>query len=146
MCIVRYLFDALWDLWDESISPLTHWDQDKMIDTCRRRLQILFFFHWNLFFLLKSHWSLFSRVQMNLMMATSTDATLDLDELWTNIILWALKSFESCTDFTDVTTCLYNDVIMSAMASQNISLTFVYSTFNSRRRSKKASKLRVTGF
>ena len=39
----------------------------------------------------------------------------------------------------------YNDVIMSAMASQITSLTIVYKTVYSRRRSKKTSKLRVTG-
>ena len=39
----------------------------------------------------------------------------------------------------------YNDVIMSAMASQSTSLTIVYSTVYSRCRSKKTSKLRVTG-
>ena len=39
----------------------------------------------------------------------------------------------------------YNDVIMSAMASQITSLTIVYSSVNSRRISKKTSKLRVTG-
>ena len=39
----------------------------------------------------------------------------------------------------------YNDVIMGAMASQIISLTIIYSTVYSRRRSKKTSKLRVTG-
>ena len=39
----------------------------------------------------------------------------------------------------------YNDVIMSAMASQISSLTIVYSTVYSRHRSKKPSKLRVTG-
>ena len=39
----------------------------------------------------------------------------------------------------------YNDVTMSTMASQITSLTIVYSTVYSRRRSKKASKLRVTG-
>ena len=39
----------------------------------------------------------------------------------------------------------YNDVIMSTMASQITSLTIVYSTVYSRRRSKKASKLHVTG-
>ena len=38
-----------------------------------------------------------------------------------------------------------NDVIMTAMASQVTSLAIVYSTVNSRRRSKKTSKLRVTG-
>ena len=41
--------------------------------------------------------------------------------------------------------CHYNDVIMSAVASQITSLTIVYSTVCSRRRSKKTSKLRVTG-
>ena len=39
----------------------------------------------------------------------------------------------------------YNDVIMSAMASQFTSLTIVYSTVYSRRRSKKTPKPRVTG-
>ena len=39
----------------------------------------------------------------------------------------------------------YNDVIMGARASQIISLTIVYSTVHSRRRSKKTSKLRATG-
>ena len=40
----------------------------------------------------------------------------------------------------------YNDVIVSAMASQITSLTIIYSTFHSRRSSKKTSNLRVTGF
>ena len=39
----------------------------------------------------------------------------------------------------------YNDVIMSAMVSQITSSTIVYSTLYSRRRSKKPSKLSVTG-
>ena len=39
----------------------------------------------------------------------------------------------------------HDDVIMSAMASQITSLTIVYSTVYSRRRSKKTSTLRVTG-
>ena len=39
----------------------------------------------------------------------------------------------------------YSDVIMSAIASQIISLTIIYSTVYSRRSSKKTSKLRVTG-
>ena len=39
----------------------------------------------------------------------------------------------------------YNDVIMREMASQSTSLTIVYSTVYSRRRSKKTWKLRVTG-
>ena len=38
-----------------------------------------------------------------------------------------------------------SDVFMSAMASQITSLTIIYSTIYSRRRSKKTSKLRVTG-
>ena len=38
-----------------------------------------------------------------------------------------------------------NDVILTAMASQTTSLTIVYSIVYSRRRSKKTSKLRVTG-
>ena len=40
---------------------------------------------------------------------------------------------------------LYNDVIMKAMAFQITSLTIVHSTVYSRRRSKKTTKLRVTG-
>ena len=39
----------------------------------------------------------------------------------------------------------YSDFIMGAMASQITSLTIVYSTVYSRRRSKKTSKHRVTG-
>ena len=39
----------------------------------------------------------------------------------------------------------YNDVIMGAMVSQITSLTIAYSTVYSRSRSKKTSKLRVTG-
>ena len=39
----------------------------------------------------------------------------------------------------------YNDVIMGAIASQITSLTIVYSTISSRRRSKETSKSRVTG-
>ena len=39
----------------------------------------------------------------------------------------------------------YNDVIMGAMASQITSLKIVYSTAYSRHRSKKTSKLHVTG-
>ena len=39
----------------------------------------------------------------------------------------------------------YNDVLMGAMTSQITSLTIVYSIVDSRRRSKKTSKLRVTG-
>ena len=40
--------------------------------------------------------------------------------------------------------CHYNDVIMSAMASQITSLAILYSTVYSRRRSTETSKLRVT--
>ena len=39
----------------------------------------------------------------------------------------------------------YNDIIMSAMVSQITTLTIVYSTVCSRCRSKKTSKLRITG-
>ena len=39
----------------------------------------------------------------------------------------------------------YNDIIMSAMASQITSLTIIYSTVYSNCKSKKTSKLRVTG-
>ena len=41
--------------------------------------------------------------------------------------------------------CHYNDVIMAAIASQITSLTIVYLTVYPRCRSKKTSKLRVTG-
>ena len=41
--------------------------------------------------------------------------------------------------------CHYNGVIMNAMAFQITSFTIVYSTANSKRRSKETSKLRVTG-
>ena len=44
-----------------------------------------------------------------------------------------------------VISCHYSDIIMGAMASQITSLTIVYSTICSVRRSTKASKLRVTG-
>ena len=65
-----------------------------------------------------------------------------------------LSSYESLNQMKNVTVplpfndwaaCHYHDVIMSAIASQITSLTIVYSTFYSRRRSKKTSKLRVTG-
>ena len=39
----------------------------------------------------------------------------------------------------------YNDIVLSAMASQITGLIIVYSTVYSRRRSKKTPKLRVTG-
>ena len=46
----------------------------------------------------------------------------------------------------DIEMTHYSDVIMSMMASQITGLMIVYSTFYSgRRRSKKTSKLRVTG-
>ena len=44
-----------------------------------------------------------------------------------------------------MSTIHYNDVIMSAMTSQITSLTIVYTTVYWRHRSKKTSKLRVTG-
>ena len=45
----------------------------------------------------------------------------------------------------DNKTAHYNDVIMSVMASQITSLTIVYSTVYSKRRTKKTSKLRTIG-
>ena len=51
-----------------------------------------------------------------------------------------LGSLDTVVDLTH-----YNDVIMNAMAPQITSLTIVYSTVYSRRRSKKTSKLRVSG-
>ena len=69
------------------------------------------------------------------------------------------RSRSSCSSLLTATCCLpcwmivrattqikhYNDVIMSALASQITSLTIVYSTVYLRRGSKKTSKLRVTG-
>ena len=55
-------------------------------------------------------------------------------------VLWALHKPEWWKMWTH-----YNDVIMSVMASQIASLTIVYSTVYSRCRSKKTSKLSVTG-
>ena len=52
-------------------------------------------------------------------------------------------SFVSITSYPS--SAHYNDVIMDAMVSQITSLTIVYSTVYSRYRSKKTSKLRVTG-
>ena len=52
-----------------------------------------------------------------------------------------LTPWRSC----DVRVIHYNDVIMSAMEYHITSLTFVYSTVYSRRRSKKIPKPRVTG-
>ena len=57
-----------------------------------------------------------------------------------NTIIWHCKNN---SDY--FWTRVYNDVIMSAIASQITSLTIVYSAVYSRRRSKKTSKLRVTG-
>ena len=51
-----------------------------------------------------------------------------------------------CTDQYHISHAHYSDVIMSPMASQITSLAIVYSTvYKFRRRSKKTSKLRVTG-
>ena len=58
------------------------------------------------------------------------------------------KSMRKVDWIIDTTNCLkhhYNDVIMSAMASQITGLTIVYSSVCSRA-DKKISKLRVTGF
>ena len=57
-----------------------------------------------------------------------------------NVLVWTLLFSNS--NFTEVH---YNDVIMSTMASQITSLAIVCSTVYSRRRSKKTSKVRVTG-
>ena len=58
---------------------------------------------------------------------------------------WGLRRLSSIDDVILTDLFPYNDVIMSAMASQITSLTSVYSTVYSRRRSKKTSKIRVTG-
>ena len=61
--------------------------------------------------------------------------------LWHHMVLWSLNEL-----MRNVLHWLhYSDVIMSAMASQITSLAIVYSTFYSRRRSKKTSNPRVTG-
>ena len=52
--------------------------------------------------------------------------------------------FSTCCQSPPFRPVHYNDVIMRAMASQITSLTIVYSTVYSRRRSKKTSKLRIT--
>ena len=60
------------------------------------------------------------------------------------LILWSHEV--SCnSNVTETHHDRYNDFIMSAMASQITSLTIVYSTVYSRRRSKKTPKLHVTG-
>ena len=54
-------------------------------------------------------------------------------------------SFAACWSFWCCVYCIhYSDVIMATTASQITSLTIVYSTFYSRRKSKKTSKLGVT--
>ena len=60
-----------------------------------------------------------------------------------NIASEKLKQSPRCALF--VIEGHYNDIIMNAMASQITSLTIVYSTIYSRHRSKKTSKLCVTG-
>ena len=50
-----------------------------------------------------------------------------------------------CFQFACISSWYYNDVIMSAMASQITGLVIIYSTIYSRRRSKKTSKLPITG-
>ena len=64
-----------------------------------------------------------------------------------------MRSFNTCVQSLDPNSdvCIaeealhYNDVIMTTIASQITSLTVVYSTVYSEGRSKKTSKLRVTG-
>ena len=63
-------------------------------------------------------------------MVSSCLANIGMNDVW----------ITQCDDFTH-----YNDVILSAMASQITSLTIVCWTIYSRRRSKKTSKLCVTG-
>ena len=58
---------------------------------------------------------------------------------------WYLHTGRSLIPRMLYTSIHYNDVIMSAMASQITSLAIVYSTVYSRHRSKQTSKLRVTG-
>ena len=53
--------------------------------------------------------------------------------------------YDIISSLWDNTWLHYSDVIMGAMTSQITSLTIVYSTVYSMRRSKKTSKLRVTG-
>ena len=64
--------------------------------------------------------------------------------------MFTIKHLDICSWTAQFYVCFsvlvhYNGVIMSAMASQITSLTIVYSTVLSRRRSKKTSKIRVTG-
>ena len=65
-------------------------------------------------------------------------------ELWC-FLCCSLEQF-SCRWFEMPQGSHYNDVIMSAMASQITSLTVVLANRLFRRKSKKTSKLRVTGF
>ena len=71
------------------------------------------------------------------------------DDNWENHCLLHLYIKHSVTICTVMISMFmptyYNDVIMNAMASQITSLTIVYFSVYSRRRSKKTSKLRVTG-
>ena len=61
-----------------------------------------------------------------------------------NIFIWQRR--DKVVWLLSVQHYRYNDVTMSAMASQITSLTIVYSNRLFRRRSKKASYLHVTGF
>ena len=58
---------------------------------------------------------------------------------------WKFRQNDIVVSLVVYETWYYNDVIISTIASQITSLTIVYSTVYSRRRSKKTSKLRVTG-
>ena len=64
---------------------------------------------------------------------------------WWRQMLWLSNVSVVSPDAGIFVTFHYNDIIMGAMASQITSLTIVYSTVYWRPRSKKASKLRVTG-
>ena len=67
-----------------------------------------------------------------------------LDSIQANLIgqsLFKQWDFDTLKDISCNCDDHYNDVIMSTMASQITSLTIVYSTFYSRRRWKKTSKL-----
>ena len=69
-----------------------------------------------------------------------------LNCLWTDEEIPNLdRNANHCMNILAKSICYYNDIIMSTMGSQITSLTIVYSTIYSRCRSKKTSKLRITG-
>ena len=71
--------------------------------------------------------------------------TATTNEIHLRDVIWALRRVISMATRLYGQQLHYNDVTPSATASQITSLTIVYSTAYSRRRSKKTSKVQVTG-